>query len=101
MMEREDEILGMICPECYWEHDDIDSEYGPNSVSLDEARANWRLYGACDPHGYWCKHYKELPRGVAEGERKSVIVWLILTSCPECHARTAPGGDCPECGYSD
>ncbi len=42
-----------ICPVCFWECDptaerDPDSEGGANSVSLAEARENYRLYGACE-----------------------------------------------------
>ncbi len=42
-----------VCPVCYWEDDKVqfnDPEYkgGANRVSLNEARANYLLYGACE-----------------------------------------------------
>lgn len=42
-----------LCPVCYWEDDGIqsnDSEYpgGANSISLSEARINYKQFGACE-----------------------------------------------------
>jgi hypothetical protein len=42
-----------ICPVCFWEDDPIqfrDPEYsgGANKVSLNEAKVNYKLYGACE-----------------------------------------------------
>jgi hypothetical protein len=52
-----------ICQECKWHDDgvkDLDEWCYCNGNTLREARANYAKYGACDPHGYWCKHYKYL-----------------------------------------
>ena len=43
-----------ICPVCYWEDDKVqfvDPEYkgGANRVSLRQARANFKSFGACEP----------------------------------------------------
>lgn len=90
----------MICPECYWEQDSTPggSEYGPNRVFLKEARANYILYRACDPHGYWCKHYRDLPEGVANGERLACLAWRLASRCYVCDVYTGVGVPCPECG---
>ncbi len=42
-----------ICPVCFWEYDKSQSERpystgGANSVSLNEAKANYARYGACE-----------------------------------------------------
>lgn len=43
-----------ICPVCFWEDDGQDDEdaetnrvFGPNHMSLTQARANYRRFGAC------------------------------------------------------
>ena len=43
-----------ICPVCYWEDDKVqfaDPEFkgGANRVSLSQARANFKSFGACEP----------------------------------------------------
>jgi len=44
-----------ICPICFWENDPVmsqenwlDTSIGANHVSLNEARRNYLLFGACD-----------------------------------------------------
>jgi hypothetical protein len=42
-----------ICPVCYWEIDPLqinrpDYEGGANVVSLNQAKANYKKFGACD-----------------------------------------------------
>ncbi len=42
-----------ICPVCYWEDDIVqldDPEYvgGANNISLNQARKNYRMFGACE-----------------------------------------------------
>ncbi len=42
-----------ICPVCFWEQCDlqeIDPDYvgGPNTISLNQAKENFRLFGACE-----------------------------------------------------
>lgn len=42
-----------ICEVCYWQYDVVaqrnpDKIIGPNKVSLNTARENYRLYGACE-----------------------------------------------------
>lgn len=49
-----------ICPECWWEDDPDTSDLNANRVTLQEAQDNYARYGACDPHGYWCKTGKNL-----------------------------------------
>jgi hypothetical protein len=43
-----------ICPVCYWEDDGSEKEIptsecagGPNGISVDEARHNYKKFGAC------------------------------------------------------
>ncbi len=38
-----------ICPVCFWEDDGTTGEHGfsPNGIGLDEARGNYRAFGAC------------------------------------------------------
>ena len=42
-----------ICPVCYWENDPLqldepDYAGGANSVSLNQARENYQMFGACE-----------------------------------------------------
>lgn len=43
-----------ICPVCFWEDEGVlndanpDDTSGPNHISLNEARKNFKEYGACD-----------------------------------------------------
>lgn len=39
-----------ICPVCFWEKDDVPPDFagGANSVSLFEARENFKKIGACE-----------------------------------------------------
>ena len=44
-----------LCPVCFWQDDPVVSDDpatptgGPNAVSLEEARRNYRTCGACEP----------------------------------------------------
>jgi hypothetical protein len=90
--------MGFICPECYWECDPgEDYEYGPNRVSLEQARKNFVLYRACDPHGYWCRYYKDLPAGVDDRDPEALFFWRMAAWCPECHNFTGAFIPCPDC----
>ena len=45
-------IFGEICPVCFWEYDWVgierpDIAVGPNNVSLNQARENYKEFGAC------------------------------------------------------
>lgn len=53
-MEEEERGSYDICPVCFWEDDGLqfdepDDEDGANHVSLNQARENFRRFGACDP----------------------------------------------------
>ena len=48
---EEDEVIVDICPVCYWQYDLVSQRYpdrviSPNRVSLNEARNNYKSYGA-------------------------------------------------------
>jgi Cysteine-rich CPCC len=54
----------LICPVCFWEDDAVqfdepDRRGGANGVSLDEARNNFRAFGASDERA---KHHVRRPR---------------------------------------
>jgi hypothetical protein len=60
-----------ICPVCFWEDDALNFENpdedvgGPNGVSLNHARANYRAFGAAerkDLHHVRQPRAEELPR---------------------------------------
>ena len=45
--------LNFICPVCYWEDDEFHEDSGNpcdvnHGLSLDEARANYKKFGACE-----------------------------------------------------
>jgi len=110
LLDDPSDVLGFICPVCYWEWDGRDiatkdgdprgvsETFGPNRVSMTQARKNYLLYRACDPHGYRCKTGHELPRGVDGAGRRerpdTYVVWMIMTRCPEC-------GEFTDIGYSE
>lgn len=56
-----------ICPICWWQddayqHSRPDSAGGANKVSLNEAKNNFKLYGACEPRFTGRKPYiDEIP----------------------------------------
>ncbi len=57
----------LICPICFWEDDgldidSVDSESGPNHMTLRDGRENFKKYGACDK--------KMIKNVVSEKERK-------------------------------
>ncbi|MEO0761966.1 MAG: CPCC family cysteine-rich protein [Pseudomonadota bacterium] len=55
-----------LCPLCGWQDDPVQAadpacEGGANGVSLDQARANFRTFGAIDPAGSWGEPRDRLP----------------------------------------
>jgi len=49
-IDSDDEVIVDICEICLWQYDFVAHKYpdkviGPNAVSLNEARANYKLYG--------------------------------------------------------
>jgi len=55
--------VNSICQECWWEDDGVkslDEWCYCNGNTLREAQESYSKYGACDPHGYWCKHHVDL-----------------------------------------
>ena len=47
------EVITDICPVCFWQYDWVshkhpDISIGPNRVSLNTARENYKLYKACE-----------------------------------------------------
>lgn len=49
-----------ICTECWWEKESFSAQFPDqhcyvNGTTLRKARANYAEYGACNPHGLWCK----------------------------------------------
>jgi len=60
----------VICQECWWHNDGdigLDEWCYCNGLTLREAKANYAEYGACDPHGYWCKNLRDLSEDRAAG----------------------------------
>lgn len=52
-VDCEYEIITDICDVCFWQYDEIAQKFpdkciGPNKVSLNEARKNYKHYGACE-----------------------------------------------------
>ena len=48
-----DEVIVDICEVCYWQYDEVSEEkpdkiIGPNRVSLNTARKNYKLFGASE-----------------------------------------------------
>jgi len=63
-----------ICPVCFWENDDLqidDPTYrgGANSMSLNEARENFKLFGVSN------KNYLDLVRKPREDEKEGLDDW--------------------------
>ena len=51
-VEIDEEAIVDICPVCYWQYDASEHRFpdiaiGPNHVSLNNARKNYKAYGAC------------------------------------------------------
>lgn len=66
-LEKKADNTFQICPVCYWEDDGIqlhapDYEGGANGVSLNQARGNFKRYGAVE------KPFKSLVRKPNEDE---------------------------------
>ena len=61
-----------ICSQCGWEHDPFGMPHdpGPNSVSLDQARMNFRAFGASDAHWFMRRNH------VAPTDPMAVTLWL-------------------------
>lgn len=51
--DDEVEVIVDICEVCFWQYDKVgqnhpDISIGPNHVSLNDAKKNYRNYGACE-----------------------------------------------------
>ena len=51
-IDSDDEVITDICEVCFWQyditaHEQHERSIGPNGISLDEAKANYKKYGAC------------------------------------------------------
>ena len=51
-VDSDDEVIVDICDVCFWQYDVVAHEHpeisiGPNGLSLNEARINYKKYGAC------------------------------------------------------
>jgi len=49
----EDEVIVEICEVCFWQYDEVahdnpDTIRGANKVTLNEARRNYMIFGACE-----------------------------------------------------
>jgi hypothetical protein len=52
-IDSEDEVIVDICEVCYWQYDEVahdnpDTIKGANGVTLNEARMNYKKFGACE-----------------------------------------------------
>lgn len=52
-VDSDDEVIVDICPVCFWQYDNIAQEkpndiIGPNHISLNKAKENYRLFGVCE-----------------------------------------------------
>jgi len=52
-VESDDEVNVDICEVCFWQYDEVghdhpDINIGPNHVSLNDAKKNYRNFGACE-----------------------------------------------------
>lgn len=52
-VESDDEVIVDICDVCFWQYDEVAHENpgtirGANNVTLNEARVNYKLFGACE-----------------------------------------------------
>ena len=50
-VDNDDEVIFDICEVCYWQYDEVahdkpDTMIGANSVTLNQARKNYKLFGA-------------------------------------------------------
>ena len=51
-IDSDDEVISSICDVCFWQYDIVAQQHpeksiGPNKISLNEAKNNYRRYGAC------------------------------------------------------
>lgn len=51
-VDSDDEVIVDICDVCFWQYDAVAHQYperiiGPNGISLNDARKNYKKYGAC------------------------------------------------------
>lgn len=51
-IDSDDEVITDICEVCFWQfditaHEQHERSIGPNGISLDEVKANYKKYGAC------------------------------------------------------
>ena len=52
-IDGDDEIIIDICPVCFWQYDEVahdkpDTMLGANTVTLNQARDNFKLFGASE-----------------------------------------------------
>lgn len=52
-IDSDDEVVVDICEVCYWQYDEVahdrpDTMKGANHVTLNEARENYKKFGACE-----------------------------------------------------
>jgi hypothetical protein len=52
-IDSDDEIIVDICPVCFWQYDEVaqdkpDTMLGANTVTLNQARKNFKLFGASE-----------------------------------------------------
>lgn len=50
-IDNKNEVITDICDVCFWEYDEVaqkfpDKRIGPNKISLNEAKDNYKRYGA-------------------------------------------------------
>jgi hypothetical protein len=70
--------LSAICPVCFWQRDFYQEEHkgdngGPNSVSLIEAKNNFKNFGVCEEE---FKQYVRNPFSSEIGEGSEVDEWM-------------------------
>ena len=71
-IDGNDEVIVDICPVCYWQYDEVSQEHpdivlgGPNGkLSLNQARKNYKNFGAC------CKDALSYVRQPFEEEKRN------------------------------
>ncbi|RDU22592.1 CPCC family cysteine-rich protein [Anaerosacchariphilus polymeriproducens] len=52
-IDDSEEIITDICEVCFWQYDEVahnkpDVAIGANKISLNEAKENYKLFGACE-----------------------------------------------------
>ena len=52
-IDSDDEVIVDICEVCFWQYDEVahdkpDTMKGANSVTLNQARENYKKFGACE-----------------------------------------------------